>query len=131
MQTMFVLVVVGFIATSAGIIWYILRTFKERERAEQERAASFLAATAGRTDRPEAAPAPTPALPASPPLPPAGNGLAVQKLLFESAHKAGEAGEPALALQLYERLLARYPQTAFADQARAGVEAQKRKLSKA
>jgi hypothetical protein len=52
-------------------------------------------------------------------------------LLFEAAHKAGEAGEPAIAIQLYARLLSRYPQTAFADQARAAVQAQKKKLSKA
>jgi outer membrane protein assembly factor BamD (BamD/ComL family) len=58
-------------------------------------------------------------------------GIGPPKLLFEAAHKAGEAGEPALAIQLYARLLSRYPQTAFADQARAAVEAQKKKLAKA
>ena len=35
--------------------------------------------------------------------------LAQQKLLFEAAAKAGEAGEPVLSIQLYARLLARYP----------------------
>lgn len=60
-----------------------------------------------------------------------GDDLPTQKLLFEAAHKAGEAGEPALAIQLYARLLARFPHSAFAAQARAAVEAQKRKLSKA
>ena len=63
--------------------------------------------------------------------PVAGDKVLPQKLLFEAAHKAGEAGEPALAIQLYARLLARYPETAFAAQARAAVESEKRKLAKA
>ena len=53
-----------------------------------------------------------------------------QKLLFEAAAKAGEAGEPALSIQLYARLIARYPDSAFVAQARAAVEAQKSKLAK-
>ena len=69
------------------------------------------------------------ALPAVPPTPPAAtSGLAQQKMLFEAAHKAGEAGEPALAIQLYGRLMARYPATAFAAQVRAAVETLKKKL---
>jgi len=48
-----------------------------------------------------------------------------------SAHKAGEAGEPALAIQLYARLLARYPATSLASPARAALETQKKKLLKA
>ena len=58
------------------------------------------------------------------------NSLPQQKLLLEAATKAGEAGEPALSIQLYARLLSRYPESAFAAQARAAVEAQKRKLAK-
>jgi hypothetical protein len=57
--------------------------------------------------------------------------LAKQRLLFEAAAKAGEAGEPVLSIQLYARLLARYPDSAFAAQARAAVEAQKKNLTKA
>src|SRR5882762_2470732 len=47
--------------------------------------------------------------------------MAQARLLLEAAGKAGEAGEPALAIQLYARLLSRFPQTAFAAQARAAV----------
>jgi hypothetical protein len=54
-----------------------------------------------------------------------------RKLCSKPPHKAGEAGEPALAIQLYARLLARYRRRRFAAQARAAVEAQKKKLGKA
>jgi len=57
--------------------------------------------------------------------------LPLQKLLLEAGAKAAEAGEPALSIQLYARLIARFPQGAFAAQARAAVEAQKQKLAKA
>ena len=57
--------------------------------------------------------------------------LARQRLLFDAAAKAGEAGEPVLSIQLYARLLARYPDSAFAPQARAAVESQKKNLTKA
>jgi hypothetical protein len=57
--------------------------------------------------------------------------LAKQRLLFDAAAKAGEAGEPVLSIQLYARLLARYPDSAFASQARAAVEMQKKNLTKA
>jgi hypothetical protein len=56
--------------------------------------------------------------------------LAKQRLLLEAAAKAGEAGEPVLSIQLYARLLARYPDSAFAAQAREAVEAQKKNLPK-
>ena len=52
-----------------------------------------------------------------------------ERLLLEAAAKAGEAGEPALAIQLYARLLSRFPQTAFAEQARAAVAVQKKRLA--
>jgi len=147
MKGFFWLVVFGFVLTAAGIVWYVLRKFKERQLAEEARMASFLAATAGKARIAEALPPPAPA--AAPPtaaapantgpislvpagaVPAAGDGLAQQKLLFEAAHKAGEAGESALAIQLYARLLARYPASALAPQARAAVEALKRKLGKA
>jgi len=57
--------------------------------------------------------------------------LAKQRLLFDAAVKAGEAGEPVLSIQLYARLLARYPDSAFSSQARAAVELQKKNLTKA
>ena len=128
MKGLFWLVVFGFVLTAAGIVWYVLRKFKERQLAEEARMASFLAATAGNAGKPrlvEALPAPSPEAVA-----PAGNDLAQQKLLFEAAHKAGEAGEATLAIQLYARLLTRYPASAFGPQARATVEALKKKLVK-
>lgn len=57
--------------------------------------------------------------------------LAKQRLLFDAATKAGEAGEPVLSIQLYARLLARYPDSTFASRARAAVELQKKNLTKA
>ncbi len=123
------------VALAAG--WWIrhgLRQWAARKRAEEVRFASFMAETAAAA-KPQAAtlesaPAAATAVPAVPVLQ-AADGLAQQKMLFEAAHKAGEAGEPALAIQLYGRLLARYPATAFADQARAGATAMKKKLVKA
>ena len=56
--------------------------------------------------------------------------LAAAKAPAGGRAKAGEAGEPVLSIQLYARLLARYPESAFAAQARAAVEAQKQKLAK-
>jgi hypothetical protein len=116
-------------AIAAAFGWLIRRNIRKwnaRQRAEEERFASFIAERA----RAPAAPPPTPA-PAPPPAAPfaaTGNDLVQQRLLFESAHKAGEAGEPALSIQLYSRLLARYPATTFANPAREAVEAQKKKL---
>ena len=138
MKGMFWLAVFGFVLTAAGVVWYALRKFKERQLAEEARMASFLAA-AGKTGIVEASPA-TAAAPADAgPLslvpagavPAASDSLAQQKLLFEAAHKAGEAGEPVLAIQLYARLLARYPTSVFIPQARSAVEALKKKLVKA
>jgi hypothetical protein len=141
MKGLFWLVVIGFVLTAVGIVWYVLRKSKERQLAEEARMASFLAATAGKSRLVEASPAPPPtAAPADAgpislapagTVPAAGDGLAQQKLLFEAAHKAGEAGEPALAVQLYARLLVRFPASAFASQARAAAEALKKKLVKA
>lgn len=115
------------VALTAG--WWIrqsLRQWEVRKRAEEERFASFMAKTAAAA-KPKSASAAATAAPAAP-LPQTVDGLAQQKMLFEAAHKAGEAGEPALAIQLYGRLLARYPATAFAEQARAGAAAMKNKL---
>jgi hypothetical protein len=73
--------------------------------------------------------APMPPPPAAP-TPAVDSSLPQQKLLLEAAAKAGEAGEPVLAIQLYARLLARFPDGAFAAQARSAVETQKQKLAK-
>jgi hypothetical protein len=126
MKGMFWLVVLGFVLTAAGIVWYVLRKFKERQLAEEARMASFLAATAGKPKLVDALPSLSPAAVA-----PTDDGLAQQRLLFEAAHKAGEAGEPTLAIQLYARLLLRYPASTFVAQARAAAEALKKKLVKA
>ncbi len=118
MNTLFWLVVVALVATIAALIWLTRRRAEERQRAEEARIAAFVSGLA-----------PTPK-PVDAPAAPANSEIALQKLLFEAAHKAGEANEPALAIQLYARLLARYPTTAFAVQARAAVETQKKKRSK-
>ena len=136
MLTVFLLAIFVIALAAGGLIWYSAKRWKEREAGEEERMAAFLAAARGNSNpappgaAPAAAPVPAPAAPSAAAAAPA-DGLAQQKLLFEAAHKAGEAGEPALAIQLYARLLARYPATSFADQARARVEAEKKKLAKA
>ena len=111
-----------------GVVGYLLWKWRERwqehQRVSEERLAAFIAQA-----RPAAAP--SAAAPTAAARPPADNSLPQQKLLFEAAAKAGEAGEPVLSIQLYARLLARFPDTAFAAQARSAVEAQKRKLAKA
>ncbi len=128
----------GVIALAVGgLLWYSAKRWQARAAAEERRMAAFLAAARGNGKAAEPAPAAPVAAPASPaaPAPSAAlapsAGLAQQKLLFEAAHKAGEAGEPALAIQLYARLLARFPASSFADQARARVEAEKKRLGKA
>ncbi len=126
MKGLFLLALLVSALAAVGIVWYSVRRFKQRQLAEEARLASFIAASTGKAKLPEAQP---PAPPAAQPA--ADNDLAPQKLLFEAAHKAGEAGEPVLAIQLYARLLVRYPASSFAPQARAAVEALKKKLGKA
>ena len=125
-------VLLAFAVAAGWLFRQRLRQWEDRKRAEEERFAAFMAETAAAKSK-TAGPAPPPTSPAAiaAPLPQAADGLAQQKMLFEAAHKAGEVGEPALAIQLYGRLLARYPATAFADQARAGAAALKKKLVKA
>ena len=103
-------------------IWVWRERLQQRERASQERFAAFMR---------EVKPPPVAEARAARALPEAASTLAPQKLLFEAAAKAGEAGEPVLAIQLYARLLSRFPETAFGAQARAAIEAQKAKLAKA
>ena len=114
------------LAIAAGLgywLWSLWRKLEERKRAAEERFASFMAQTM-KPGAPRLDPVPAPA------IPPAAADLGPQKLLFEAAAKAGEAGEPALSIQLYARLIARYPDGAFAAQARAAVDAQKKKLAR-
>jgi hypothetical protein len=110
------------VLATIGVLGYLLWTWRQRwlehKRASEERLASFIAQA-----RPAAPAAVVPAAVVDASLP-------QQKLLLEAAAKAGEAGEPVLAIQLYARLLARFPDSTLAAQARSAVEAQKQKLSK-
>ena len=136
MNLIFGLVVLILIATIIALIWLVRRRTEERERAEAARAAAFVSGL-GKTPAPapgNPAPAPLPILssipaPVAPQASPTSD-IALQKMLFEAAHKAGEAGEPALAIQLYARLLSRFPATRFAEPARAAAAALKKKLVK-
>jgi len=113
------LIVLGAVAGIVYGLWRMKARWDERNRAAEERFASFVAGAL-----------PAKAAPAVP-APRVDHADAVQqRLLLDAASKAGEAGEPALSIQLYARLLVRYPQTSFATQARAAVEAQKKKLAK-
>ena len=114
------------IAASVGIVcwlWVAYRRFMERSRLAEERMASAIT-QATMSGKPKAAepavtaPKPVEGLPA----------MAQQKLLYEAATKAGEAGEAVISIQLYARLLARYPDSTLGAQARAAVDAQKKKL---
>jgi hypothetical protein len=99
--------------------WLWRRKWLERKRVAEERLSSFMAQampTAPALAQPTAAAAPPP--------------QKHERLLLEAAAKAGEAGEAALSVQLYARLLSRYPETSFGAQARAAVEEQKRKLAR-
>jgi hypothetical protein len=131
MKAAFWLLIVAGVALVAWTLRLTLVKLRGRRLAEEARAAEFLVQMTGATARkdPPGAVAVTASPPA--PVPAPANDVATQKLLFEAAHRAGEAGEPALAIQLYGRLLARYPATAFAGQARAAADALKKKLVKA
>ena len=108
------------LAAIAGLVywaWRMRAKWEERRRASEERFATFVAQAMPGT-------AAAPAVPARP-----NNEVVLQRLLLEAASKAGEAGEPALSIQLYAKLLTRFPQSSFADQARAAVDVQKKKLA--
>jgi hypothetical protein len=118
------------IVIAAGIgfaFWRWRRREEERNRAAEERMASFIAQAVPAT---QAVPA-AQALPAPPAMPAVdASSMRQQKLLHEAASKAGEAGEAALSIQLYARLLSRYPDSALGGLARTAVEEQKRKLAR-
>lgn len=125
MKQMVWVIALGVAAGMGYWIWLASRRYNERKRAAEERFASFMAQTmrpaAPRLDALPAAPKPA-AVPAA--------DLGPQKLLFDAAAKAAEAGEPALSIQLYARLIARYPDGALVAQARSAVAAQKSRLAK-
>ena len=118
------------IAAACGLaygLWRVRGRLADRQRTEDERMKAFMAQA-------------MPVGAATPPLNPPASGatpkadpaaLSQQQFLFDAATKAGLAGEPALSIQLYARLLARFPETALAAQARSAVEAQKKKFAKA
>ena len=112
------------VAGAGYALWRARTQWQQRRRAAEERMASFVAQM-----KPAAAVSPPPAKAPAAPVAPATD--AGERLLFEAAAKAAQAGEPVLAIQLYARLLARYPQSALAAQARAAVAEQKAKLAKA
>ncbi len=120
------LALLGIFAGFGYAFWLVLRKHAERKQAAEARAAVFMSQM-----RPAAAPkldaALAPKAEAAPALVP---DLGVQKMLFEAAFKAAEAGEPALSIQLYARLIARYPGGTFAAQARSAAEKEKAKLAR-
>lgn len=58
----------------------------------------------------------------------AGDLPAAQKRLVEVANRAGDAGQPQHAIKLYQTLLAKYPQSQYADFVRANIKEQETKL---
>ena len=114
------LLLIGAIGAAAYTFWKWRERWAERKRAAEERFTSFIAQAKPAQPGAEPPPAPAPAPVTSP----------QERLLFEAAAKAGDAGEPALSIQLYARMLSRYPASIFGEQARAAVEAQKQKLAK-
>jgi hypothetical protein len=131
---LFWIAVLAFVVAAAWVLLYVRRKAQERARAEEARAAAFMMDFAGaqkgaaKTADAVAA-SPLPATPVPIPPPPSGD-IALQKLLFEAARKAGDAGEPELAIQLYARLLSRFPATGFADAARVAVKELKTRVAK-
>jgi hypothetical protein len=124
MNTVAWLFIIGIIAGLGFWLWRWKQAWTERQRAAEERYSSLLVTA----HVPPGTPPGTPAAAVQPR--PDAAGAAIQKLLFDAAAKAGEAGEPVLSIQLYAKLLSRYPACAMAAQVRAAVEVQKKKLAK-
>lgn len=59
-----------------------------------------------------------------------GDLVAAQKRLVEVAARAGDAGQPQNALKLYATLLAKYPQSQYAEFVRANMKSEEKKMSK-
>lgn len=111
------------LAAIVGIVTYLVRLrrqWAERQDAAEARMMSIIAEVHPTAAAPLAA-APVVLQPAHAPQ---------ERLLFDAAGKAGEAGEPVLSIQLYAKLVSRFPQSSFAAPARAAVEEQKKKLAK-
>jgi hypothetical protein len=121
------------LGTIGVIVWYLARLrrqFAERQEAAEARMVTLIAEA-----RPATPPRLAPTPPALAPAPaaegaPAAAEAPQERLLFDAARKAGEAGEPVLAIQLYAKLLSRFPKTIFTTRARSAVEEQKKKLAK-
>ena len=110
----------------AGLVYVVRRAYaqwNERSNAAEARMASLLAQA--RSAVPGGAAVAAAGLPGLP-----AKQAVHDRLLFDAAAKTAQAGEPVLAIQLYARLLSRYPQSALAAQARAAVAEQKSKLAK-
>ncbi len=99
------------LAVAAYAIRRAYAQWTERSRASEARMASLLAEMKGS-------------------VPAAVKEAPEERLLFDAAAKSAQAGEPVLAIQLYARLLSRYPQSALAGPARTAVAEQKTKLAK-
>ena len=105
---------------AAGVVYALRRAYaqwSERSHESETRMAALLAEMKGTVQASAAQPRPKEA--------------PQERLLFDAAAKAAQAGEPVLAIQLYARLLSRYPHTSLAATARAAVAEQKAKLAKA
>ena len=118
MKVLLWLTVIGSIGGIVLWFWRARERLKEKQAASEQRFAEMMAQF-------------KPAIPPANAPPAAAPDLPLQRILFDAAGKAAEAGEPVLSIQLYARLLARYPDTQFAAQAKAAVESQKKKLAKA
>ncbi|HTM61956.1 MAG TPA: hypothetical protein VL199_16515 [Burkholderiales bacterium] len=116
------------IGAVGGIVWYLMRLRRQFAERQEEAEARMMSIVAQARPMGAAAPLLTP-IPTAEPAPPVAEAPQ-ERLLFDAAHKAGEAGEPALAIQLYAKLLSRFPKTIFTARARSGVEEQKKKLAK-
>jgi hypothetical protein len=113
MQGLIWILVLALAGGVAWAVWRARRRLEDQQRAEAARTAAFLAQALQRPRDGPAAAAPQ------------------ERLLFDAAAKAGEAGEAALAFQLYARLVARFPQSALVAQARAAAESEKKKIATA
>jgi len=58
----------------------------------------------------------------------AGDAVGAQKRLIAVASKAGEAGQPEIALKLYRTLLAKYPDSTYAQFARDNMKLEEKRL---
>jgi uncharacterized SAM-binding protein YcdF (DUF218 family) len=114
MKTLIWLLVIALVACFVYWLRRSLQRMEERRAAAEQRETSFLMEARGAG---LAAKGATPGV--------------QEQLLHDAATKAAAAGEPALSIQLYARLLSRFPQTTLAAQARAAVDVQKKKLSTA